>query len=293
MADVQTHDQRAMSRPAWSRLRRVFRPGGLCRTLPVEVLIFTSVVMAVVGLSTLGRPGLDPSRDAWTPWLTIIVMAVAIGMLCLTVYDFGRQERLKSMQFERELTRMKRRSRQRRREYQKAFRARLETACEDLDKALGLTGEVIDRASRGELHAELTREAQDFAMRAERRNRLRTKVKAGEPAKPLTTLTVRPGYSIVVSPLLERSPLATPSGVRRPFTGFDRERATYERLKPELFKTAEGKFVVIVGEEVIGPLGRHEDAECAGYARFGLGPLYIKQVLAEEPVAAVSRCFAP
>jgi hypothetical protein len=84
-----------------------------------------------------------------------------------------------------------------------------------------------------------------------------------------------------------------PPAWRRMFTGFDRERATYERLKPELLKTAEGKFVVIVGDVSSGPFGSHEDAERAGYAQFGLGPLYIKQVLAEEPVAEVTRLVAP
>jgi hypothetical protein len=80
---------------------------------------------------------------------------------------------------------------------------------------------------------------------------------------------------------------------RRPYLGFDRERATWERLKPELLRTAEGKFVVIVGDEIVGPLETDEDAERAGYARFGLGPLYIKQVLAEEPVATVTRGVVP
>jgi hypothetical protein len=79
---------------------------------------------------------------------------------------------------------------------------------------------------------------------------------------------------------------------RRPFVGFDRERATYERLKPALLAKAEGKYVVIVGDEVIGPLEIHEDAELAGYTRFGIGPLYIKQVLAEEPVIEVTRFYA-
>ena len=83
---------------------------------------------------------------------------------------------------------------------------------------------------------------------------------------------------------------ATP---RRPFTGFDLERVTYARLKPELLRSAEGKFVAIVGDEVVGPVESHADAERAGYERFGLGPLYIKQVLAEEPVAEVTRFIAP
>lgn len=80
---------------------------------------------------------------------------------------------------------------------------------------------------------------------------------------------------------------------RRPFAGFDRERATYERHKPGLLEAAEGKFVVIVGDELVGPLETDEEAERAGYARFGLGPLYIKQILAEEPPALVTRDVVP
>jgi hypothetical protein len=80
---------------------------------------------------------------------------------------------------------------------------------------------------------------------------------------------------------------------RRFFAGFDRERATYEQLKPELLAQAEGKFVVIVGDEVVGPLETDEDAERAGYARFGLGPLYIRQILAEEPVTLITRDVVP
>jgi hypothetical protein len=49
--------------------------------------------------------------------------------------------------------------------------------------------------------------------------------------------------------------------------------------------------VVIVGDEVVGPLDSHVDAERAGYARFGLGPLYVKQVVAEEPGVEVTRLY--
>jgi hypothetical protein len=80
---------------------------------------------------------------------------------------------------------------------------------------------------------------------------------------------------------------------RRPFTGYDRERQTFERLKAELLERAEGKYVVIVGDDVEGPLETFEDAMRAGYRRFGLGALYVKQVLAEEPVAEVSRGITP
>lgn len=79
----------------------------------------------------------------------------------------------------------------------------------------------------------------------------------------------------------------------RPFTGFVRERAAYERLKPELLTRAEGKFVVLVGEEVEGPFDSFGDALRAGYRRFGHGPLYIKQLLTVEPVVEVSHDLAP
>ena len=85
----------------------------------------------------------------------------------------------------------------------------------------------------------------------------------------------------------------TPPQARRPFTGFAREAATYARLKPELLRTAEGKFVVIVGEEMVGPVDAFGDALQAGYRRFGPGPLYVKQVLAEEPVAQITRGVTP
>jgi hypothetical protein len=69
----------------------------------------------------------------------------------------------------------------------------------------------------------------------------------------------------------------------RPFVGFDREKATYERIKPAMLENAEGKWITIVGEEVIGPFEDMEEAVRAGWRRFGLGPLYVKQLLAQEP----------
>ncbi len=85
--------------------------------------------------------------------------------------------------------------------------------------------------------------------------------------------------------------LPTLAGGRRPFVGFAVEREFYRRRKPELLADHEGRYVVIVGEELLGPFETSREAERAGYARFGLGPLYIKRILAEEPVAQVSRYF--
>lgn len=76
---------------------------------------------------------------------------------------------------------------------------------------------------------------------------------------------------------------------RRPFAGFDRESAAYERVKRELLSRAGGKFVVFVGDEMIGPVESFEQALESGYRRFGLGPLYVKQVMIEEPIAETTR----
>ena len=74
---------------------------------------------------------------------------------------------------------------------------------------------------------------------------------------------------------------------RRPYVGFDREEAVYARLKPELLKTAEGQYVVFVGEERGRPRRTPTATRRrAGYRRFGKGPRFCQvRLLAEEPVA--------
>ena len=75
----------------------------------------------------------------------------------------------------------------------------------------------------------------------------------------------------------------------RPFTGFERERDTYQKVKPVLLAQAAGQFIAVVGDDYAGPVDTFDEAARAGYARFGIGPLYIKQILAEEPTVDVSR----
>jgi hypothetical protein len=84
-----------------------------------------------------------------------------------------------------------------------------------------------------------------------------------------------------------------PAQDRRPFTGFDLEVATYVRLKPDLISRFPGKFVVIVGNDIEGPVDTFREALRAGYHRFGLGPLFVKQVLTVEPVVEVTRDVVP
>jgi hypothetical protein len=84
-----------------------------------------------------------------------------------------------------------------------------------------------------------------------------------------------------------------PPAARRQFIGFDVEVATYARLKHELISRSPGKFVVIVGNEVEGPVDTFREALRSGYRRFGLGPLFVKQILTIEPVVEVSRDIVP
>jgi hypothetical protein len=84
-----------------------------------------------------------------------------------------------------------------------------------------------------------------------------------------------------------------PTPARRPFIGFDLESATYMRLKPELLARYPGQFVVIVEKEVEGPVDTFGEALRAGYRRFGLGPLFVKQILVVEPVVEVTRDIMP
>jgi hypothetical protein len=71
------------------------------------------------------------------------------------------------------------------------------------------------------------------------------------------------------------------------FPGFDREPVTAARLTPELLKSAEGQFVALVGDELVGPVGSPADAERAGYGRDVLGrwPLFFNGPEGRSPLA--------
>jgi hypothetical protein len=112
---------------------------------------------------------------------------------------------------------------------------------------------------------------------------------AGEPT-PGPIHIPAPAVAAIAARALRAEDLApteTPPG-QRPFMGFERERGAYTRLKPELLTRAAGQYVVLVGEEIEGPVDTFEDALRAGWRRFGLGPLYVQQVLADDlaPAAA-------
>jgi hypothetical protein len=61
------------------------------------------------------------------------------------------------------------------------------------------------------------------------------------------------------------------------------EIATYKARLPELL-AHEGEYVLIKGDEVIGFFKTSRAAVRAGYRRFGIVPLLVKQIAAVEPV---------
>jgi hypothetical protein len=113
---------------------------------------------------------------------------------------------------------------------------------------------------------------------------------ADRPSSPIDLSLL--SYARVASLALRAEDLAraeTPSG-ERPFVGYDRERAAYARFRPELLERADGQYVVLVGDEIEGPFDTFEEALRAGWQRFGLGPLYVKQIGAEEPADENPSC---
>ncbi len=72
---------------------------------------------------------------------------------------------------------------------------------------------------------------------------------------------------------------------RRPRTvSLDREQAVYEANLPRWLQEHECAYVLIKGDEVVGFFGTRDEALDAGYARFGVVPLFVKQVLVSEPI---------
>jgi PHD/YefM family antitoxin component YafN of YafNO toxin-antitoxin module len=63
---------------------------------------------------------------------------------------------------------------------------------------------------------------------------------------------------------------------------FERERAAFERLKPELLKTHRGKFVAVVNEQVVDMDTDRVKLVLRVYDRFGYRPIYV-QLVEEYP----------
>ena len=69
----------------------------------------------------------------------------------------------------------------------------------------------------------------------------------------------------------------------------EREKATYWSKLPEFVRSAEGRYVVIHGEEVAGFEDTYEKALDLGYDRYGLNGFLVHKVASVEPVHYFSR----
>ena len=67
---------------------------------------------------------------------------------------------------------------------------------------------------------------------------------------------------------------------------FRREIAVYNANLIELLACA-GRYVVIRGEEILGPFGAIEQAWATGRAQYGTSPFLVKQIGAEASAARV------
>ncbi|MBI4537409.1 MAG: hypothetical protein HY712_05580 [candidate division NC10 bacterium] len=59
----------------------------------------------------------------------------------------------------------------------------------------------------------------------------------------------------------------------------------FESLKTELLRQSPGKFVLIIGPDLLGIFDRPEEAYRVGIQSRGNVPMLIKQVLPEDPAA--------
>jgi hypothetical protein len=77
----------------------------------------------------------------------------------------------------------------------------------------------------------------------------------------------------------------------RDLTTLGREQAVYDANLPGWLSEHEGEHVLIKGDEVAGFFESRDDALTAGYARFGVVPLFIKEVAASEPVYRIPNAL--
>jgi hypothetical protein len=63
-----------------------------------------------------------------------------------------------------------------------------------------------------------------------------------------------------------------------------REQAVYEENLSSWLSDHVGEYILIKGTTVGAFYRTRDEALAAGHSRFGIGPLFVKQVLATEPV---------
>lgn len=69
----------------------------------------------------------------------------------------------------------------------------------------------------------------------------------------------------------------------------DTELQFYKRNKPDLLAKYEGKYVVIVGESVVGDYDSYQEAVTTTAKTYKPGTFFVQFVTAEDEVAILSR----
>jgi len=83
-----------------------------------------------------------------------------------------------------------------------------------------------------------------------------------------------------------------PTPAARPRVGsaddpLDEEAAIYAAMKPDLL-AHEGQYVVIKGREVVGIYPTLDEVEDVAFARFGMEPVFVKQIRRDESPAILN-----
>ena len=69
----------------------------------------------------------------------------------------------------------------------------------------------------------------------------------------------------------------------------ERELEAFNRALPDLIKREEGKFVLIIGDEIADIYESRNDALFSGYQRAHFGPFLVKKIAKTEPILRFSR----
>jgi hypothetical protein len=64
----------------------------------------------------------------------------------------------------------------------------------------------------------------------------------------------------------------------------NREQAVYEANLSRWLSDHEREYILIKGDQVDGSYESRDEALTAGYSRFGIGPLFVKQVSPSESI---------
>ncbi len=67
----------------------------------------------------------------------------------------------------------------------------------------------------------------------------------------------------------------------------EREQRHFESIKPQLLEHHEGKYALIVEEELIGTFDHREEAYKVGIQKYGNVPMLIKLISKEESIDSI------